>query len=99
VQALIEPLFAVMIEQIVAAELDRDAKSTLQEWSQAERGQTPRYRTVKAEGPDHAKVFTVEVCVGGQAVGQGTGSSKQAATQAAAADAIKRLDVIWPAPQ
>jgi ribonuclease-3 len=97
VQRLIEPLFALATEHIVVDELERDAKSTLQEWSQAERGQTPRYRTVSASGPDHAKVFAVEVYLGNQAVGRGEGSSKQLATQAAAADAISRLEVIWPA--
>ncbi|MBN1886705.1 MAG: ribonuclease III [Thermoflexales bacterium] len=96
VQRLIEPLFALATEHVVLADLERDAKSTLQEWSQAERGQTPRYRTVSASGPDHAKVFAVEVCIGSQAVGRGEGSSKQVATQAAAADAIRRLQVIWP---
>ena len=97
VQSLVEPLFGQATERVVASELDRDAKSTLQEWSQAERGLTPRYRTLSAEGPDHAKVFTVEVSIGSEVAGQGEGSSKQAATQAAAADAITRLDVIWPA--
>ncbi len=97
VRQLIEPLFALATEHIVVDELERDAKSTLQEWSQAERGQTPRYRTVSASGPDHAKVFTVEVCIGSQTIGRGEGSSKQVATQAAAADAISRLQIIWPA--
>ncbi len=97
VQALAEPLFAPMLERIIESELDRDAKSILQEWSQAERGQTPRYRTVGAEGPDHAKTFKVQVSIGQEVVGYGEGSSKQAATQAAAADALKRLGVIWPA--
>ncbi len=94
---LVEPLFAAAVEHIIAAELDRDAKSILQEWSQAERALTPRYRTVGSEGPDHAKVFTVEVCLGDEVAGCGEGSSKQAATQAAASDAIKRLQIIWPA--
>lgn len=97
VRSLVEPLFAATIEYIIASELDRDPKSILQEWSQAERRQTPRYHTVSAEGPDHAKLFTVEVYIGGEVVGQGEGPSKQAATQAAAANALERLDVVWPA--
>jgi len=97
VRLLVEPLFTLAIDYIITSELDRDPKSILQEWSQAERGQTPRYRTVKAEGPDHAKVFTVDVYIGNEAVGQGEGSSKQAATHAAAENAIERLEVVWPA--
>ncbi len=97
VRQMVEPLFAAMIERIISAELDRDAKSILQEWSQAERGHTPRYRTVGAEGPDHAKVFTVEVYIGSEVAGRGEGASKQAATQAAAGNAIRKMGVIWPA--
>lgn len=97
VRLLVEPLFAPMLERIIEAELDRDAKSILQEWSQAEKGQTPRYRTTGAHGPDHARIFTVEVYIGSEVVGCGEGASKQAAAQAAAADAIRRLQVVWPA--
>jgi len=66
------------------AEADWDAKSRLQEWSQAERGVTPRYRIVAEKGPDHAKVFVAEVLLGKEVAGRGTGRSKQAAEQAAA---------------
>jgi len=61
-----------------------DAKSRLQEWSQAEMGVTPRYRIAAERGPDHAKTFEAEVLLGKKAAGRGTGHSKQAAEQAAA---------------
>jgi len=93
VQAYLEPLLPDEVERILLEERDRDAKSTLQEWSQAERGITPRYRTVAEEGPDHAKLFTVEVRIGDEIVGRGTGLSKQAAAQVAASDALRRLNV------
>lgn len=80
------------VERILAEESDRDAKSSLQEWSQAEFGITPRYRTVDEEGPDHAKTFTVEVYIGNKLAGRGEGLSKQSAAQAAASDALKRLN-------
>ena len=44
------------------------------------------------EGPDHAKVFTVQVVVGDTAWGIGVGRSKQLAAQVAAADAMTRVD-------
>jgi ribonuclease-3 len=68
--------------------LDKDPKSQLQEIVQGECQHTPRYRTVSEEGPDHAKVFTVEVLVDDQVLGRGTGRSKQAAEQEAAQEAL-----------
>jgi ribonuclease-3 len=69
----------------------RDSKSLLQEWVQAHHHVTPAYTTVREEGPDHAKVFTVKVMVNGEEWGQGIGRSKQAAAQEAAAAALHHL--------
>jgi ribonuclease-3 len=74
----------------------KDPKSRLQELAQGRLGLTPRYRTASAEGPDHAKVFTVEVAVGEAVCGQGEGPSKQAAAQNAAADALLHVDEWLP---
>ena len=80
--------FEQMIERtatvVLKENLDRDPKSQLQEWSQATLSVTPRYRVVSTEGPDHAKIFTVEVWLGSVMAAQGTGSSKQIAEQTAA---------------
>jgi ribonuclease-3 len=70
--------------------LKRDAKSRLQEWSQANYKSTPSYVIVEETGPDHARLFTVEVQIRGDARGRGTGRSKQAAEQAAAEAALER---------
>lgn len=70
----------------------QDDRSRLQERVQAERNQTPRYHTLNAEGPDHSRVFTVEVYAGDERLGTGEGSSKQAAAQAAARMALTYLD-------
>jgi ribonuclease-3 len=77
---------------------DKDPKSRLQERAQGLMGMTPRYRTVKADGPDHAKVFTVQVFIGERVCGEGEGPNKQLAAQRAAADALLRQDE-WPRPQ
>ncbi len=77
---------------------DKDPKSRLQEVAQAVVGKTPRYRTLKAEGPDHAKLFTVQVFIGDRVCGQGEGPSKQIAAQQAASDALARQDE-WPREQ
>lgn len=74
---------------------DKDPKSRLQETAQGMLGVTPRYRTVRAEGPDHAKTFTVEVAIGETVCGHGEGPSKQIAAQQAALDALARR-AEWP---
>ena len=96
-QAFIEPLIGPVAEEILAAEADLDAKSRLQEWSQAELGITPRYRIVAEAGPDHAKTFVAEVLLGKKAAGRGTGPSKQAAEQAAAQAAWEAIRQRKPA--
>jgi ribonuclease III len=70
---------------------DKDPKSRLQELAQASLGVTPRYRTIAAEGPDHAKVFRVQVSIGDTVFGEGEGPSKQLAAQSAAIDALDRV--------
>jgi ribonuclease-3 len=84
VKTFVEPLLAPAAKAALSAETDLDAKSRLQEWSQAELGVTPHYRIVSESGPDHAKTFEAEVLLGKKVVGRGMGSSKQAAEQAAA---------------
>lgn len=69
----------------------RDAKSALQERLQSTGRGLPSYRLVSAEGPAHARVFTVEVLVTGEAAGRGTGPRKADAEQAAAAEALAAL--------
>lgn len=94
VRAFLEELLPEEVERILVQASDRDAKSVLQEWSQAEYGITPRYRTIGEMGPDHAKKFTVEVYIGDRAAGRGEGLSKQSAAQAAATDALRRVN-LW----
>ena len=93
VRELIRPLFAEMADEVIAAARDKDAKSRLQEWTQAETGLTPIYHTVAAEGEDHDKTFTVEVSLGDKVVGWGNGKSKQSAEQAAAQQALAYFDI------
>jgi len=69
-----------------------DPKSRLQEVAQAKWQRAPSYRTVFEEGPEHRKVFTVEVQVHGNALAQGTGHSKQEAEREAARNALDELE-------
>lgn len=92
VNAFVMPLLEIQLQRILAESLHIDARSELQEWSQAEHNLTPIYQMVDATGPEHAKEFVVEVSIGEQIVGRGTGHSKQAAAQAAAREALRALD-------
>src|SRR5476649_1346162 len=68
-----------------------DPKSKFQELAQERFGLTPSYRVMHEAGPDHDKVFTVGVYVGDTIYGKGSGSSKQAGQQMAAAAALAKL--------
>ncbi len=69
----------------------RDYKTALQELVQRESGQVLTYRLLGESGPDHAKVFSVEVDLNGTPVGTGEGRSKKEAEQMAAKAAIEKL--------
>lgn len=71
-----------------------DAKTVLQERLQAEGRPLPTYHLAAAEGPDHAKIFTVECRVEGSRVGVAHGRSKKVAEQGAASAALEALDLL-----
>lgn len=71
---------------------DRDYKTALQELVQRQPGQTISYKLVWETGPDHARIFVMEVSVGGTPVGTGRGYSKKEAEQMAAKAALEKLD-------
>jgi ribonuclease-3 len=77
------------VDEVVRTGSFKDAKSRFQEIAQAKDGQTPRYETVRAEGPDHDKEFVVELRVGERLIATGEGKSKQEAEQSAAEKALK----------
>lgn len=70
-----------------------DAKTRLQELLQRD-GSMPVYEYLSVEGPPHAPVFCYRVLDGERVLGEGSGSSKQNAQQAAARDALKRMGAL-----
>jgi len=68
-----------------------DYKSKLQEYTQAEFHATPDYHILKSEGPEHEKIFTIQVNIEEKPYGLGKGSSKKDAQQDAAKHACKKL--------
>ena len=87
---MVEILAEPALRRIQARRLHKDAKSEFQVWAQGAYNITPRYNVISAEGPDHAKVFTVECVLNEQVWGVGTGRSKQSAAQAAASEALAK---------
>jgi ribonuclease-3 len=68
-----------------------DYKTALQELVQQKKNQTLTYALVGESGPDHDKQFRVEVSLNGRVVGEGIGTSKKRAEQAAAKTAMEAL--------
>ena len=77
------------MDEVILSESWRDAKSYLQELAQKFENSTPQYHVTKEEGPDHDRLFTIDVVVAGHKRGTGTGHSKQEAQSAAASEGIK----------
>ncbi len=74
-----------------------DAKSTLQEHLQQLSQETPVYELAGEVGPDHDKMFEVNVCFQGEVLGRGRGRSKKEAAQEAARRALDYVDVaVYP---
>jgi len=76
----------------------QDYKSALQERVQALGRALPEYRVTAESGPDHRKVFAVEVAVAGTVLGSATGKAKKAAEQEAARLALDALTPDTPSP-
>lgn len=91
VQKFVNPFLNQMVRQLYTSGGLQDPKSRLQEWTQAHGNGAPKYRTASAKGPDHDKVFEIEVLVNGEVLGEGSGHSKQIAAKAAASQALKTL--------
>ena len=66
----------------------QDPKSRFQERAQEVSGITPSYQTLKEQGPDHDRTFTVGVFLGSQCIAQGEGRAKQEAEQKAAENGL-----------
>jgi ribonuclease-3 len=91
VEHFVVPFLESARESIFAQPDLVDGKSRLQEWAQGERLGAPAYMLIEKSGPDHARIFEVEVRVEGKPLGRGRGSSKAAAEQEAARIALETL--------
>jgi ribonuclease-3 len=82
------------VDRILGNRSHVNYKSLLQENIQERFKTYPRYRIASETGPDHHKVFTVEVTVKGDQLGLGKGTNKKRAEQSAAQNALERLGLL-----
>ena len=86
-----------IIDRLILADLPKgrpgnfDYKTMFQELVQREKDQIIHYELTGQSGPDHDKIFEVDVLLNGQMVGHGQGRSKKKAEQAAAEQAVAKL--------
>lgn len=69
----------------------QDFKTELQEYCQREFDTLPKYNVLKEIGPDHKKIFEVEISIKGKLLGSGKGRSKKEAEQQSARKALEKL--------
>lgn len=90
-QAFIETHILSLLDDVLQHRLHKDAKSDLQELVQSKKWPTPEYRVVQESGPDHEKMFVIDVVINAAPFAQGKGKSKQLAQQDAATIALEKL--------
>jgi len=78
-------------ESIDLNSLSKDFKTTLQELTQAEFGETPTYKMIRSFGPDHKKEFEISIELQHKVIASAIGRSKKEAQQRAAGIALKKL--------
>jgi len=88
------PLLKDSVDLIFKNHLADDTKSRLQEWAQGKGYTSPQYALISEEGPDHAKIFEMEVSISRKPCGRGRGSSKQTAEKAAAREALLEIGIL-----
>ena len=83
--------FQPHVEVLRTSGTPTDVRSHVQELSQQRYNITPSYRTVSVNGPEHQRVFEVEIMVGTHVLGRGQGNSQPVARIQAAQHAVEFL--------
>ncbi len=91
VMELVDRHFGEALDGVADGRSGYDYKTRLQETVQVKRKVSPRYRVIAESGPDHEKVFEVEVTIGQEPYARASGRSKKEAEQAAARDALAKI--------
>jgi len=85
--------FGPLLESLDPGNVEKDAKTRLQELMHARGKAVPEYRVVATRGAPHERVFEVECLIAGSGLTtQGNGTSRQRAEQEAAKAMLDRLE-------
>lgn len=90
--------FEPALRELTRPEVTVDYKTELQELCQKVFESLPTYQVVRETGPDHQKLFEVEIRIQGTPYATATGRSKKEAEQRAAQIALDKLRKGWPPP-
>lgn len=74
--------------------IDENYKSQLLEIIQSLKLELPKYYVIKESGPEHDRIFTVEVRIGNETLGEGSGRNKKSAEQEAAKKGLQKISSI-----
>ncbi len=91
VMILVDRLFGESFEGVAQGRIGQDYKTLLQEEVQNRLKLSPRYRVVSEKGPDHEKIFEIEVSIGAEIYARSSGRSKKEAEQSAAKETLVML--------
>jgi len=80
------------IDKVTGADYYKDYKSLLQEYCQRQFHCYPEYTMIKRTGPEHDRIFWMEVRIGENLYGSGNGRNKKSAEQEAAKAAWEKLN-------
>lgn len=97
-ERVIRPLVIRVVEEAARSGHQHNFKSVLQQHSQQTFNQTPSYRILDEQGPDHAKCFKVAVEIGQRRFESCWGQSKKKAEQEAALMALRELGMVEDIP-
>ena len=90
-RVFIEEKLLAHFDHIIQNDLHTNFKSMLLEYSQSQNLGSPCYHVHSVHGPDHERIFTIEVKIQDDILGLGTANSKKRAEQLAAREALKNL--------
>lgn len=93
--SLVSRQFYILMQEISVTEASKDYKTELQEQTQEMFKVAPGYRLISETGPEHNKVFEVEVLINGERFGRGHGKAKKEAEQQAAMEGLEKIKEIW----
>jgi len=89
--AAVDRYFAELLDEVSAGQGRLDYKTLLQEMAHEKLKVSPRYRVVSESGPEHSKVFEVELSLGEGVFARASGRSKKEAEQSAAQATLEKL--------